>query len=166
MIARCWEILLRFLGKRAIGRADLATLVMGYIAMVTFGTGFSYLLPTDTFALSPSFATLRALGGESLWGAILLLAGSHGFAAAWLEFMVVRIERDGSSNLQYSRIPSRIYGRIVWLMISSIWVFVGSSFACAVPYSPGAISYVSLGILTLIVSATARHRLKGGSEGG
>src|SRR5690349_16935813 len=80
-----------------VARADLATLVMGYIATVTAATGLVYLLPTDTFALSPSFAFMRDHGGETLWGVAIWTLGVLALVATWLEYLVSRIEREGLS---------------------------------------------------------------------
>ncbi len=163
-LARIQSAMNRVLDRPVVGHADLATIVMGYVATVTFLTGLNYLLPFDTFGLSPSFAVLREWGGEVFWGAALLLSGSHGLTATWLEWKVAAIDREGTSNLPHSRVPSRIYIRLVWVAVSLLWVFIGASFAYAVPYSPGAISYVPLGILSLVISNTARRRLYAGSR--
>lgn len=143
-------------------RADLATLVMGYIATVTAGTGLAYLLPSNTFGLSPSFTVLRGLGGETLWGVIIWSVGLLALIATWLEWHTAALERARLTTLPPALRPERRFGTVAWTLVSVLWTFVGGSFLVTVPFSPGAISYVCLGILAQIVATTARKRRDAG----
>lgn len=163
-----WRAIKRQWDRPVVARADLATLVMGYIATVTAGTGFVYLLPTEVFALSPSFATLRQWGGEGFWSIVIWSLGLLGLAATWLEWQATALERERATTIRPDRMPSRRFGRVVWFLIACLWCFFGAALAWVTPYSPGAVAYGCLGILSLIVSSTARQRLEAGShrEGG
>lgn len=165
-----WAALRSRWSRPIVGRADLATLVMGYIATVTFGTGFSYLLPADTFGLSPSFRVMRNLGGETFWGVAIWSVGLLALVATWLEWHAAALERAGLTTTRPNLMPSRRLGRSVWNLVSILWFFVAGSLAMTTPFSPGAVAYGCLAILAQIVAATARQRrdegLKGGDDAG
>lgn len=150
-----------------LGDADLATLVMGYIAVVTAATGVVYLLPGDTFALSHSFDVLRRFGGEAFWGPLIWSVGLLGLVATWLEWQASSLERRRLTNLPPERIPARRLGRFVWSLTAVVWSFVGcslfySAWVITDAVSPGGVSYACLAILAQIIAATARKRRDAG----
>lgn len=165
-----WAALRSRWSRPIVGRADLATLVMGYIATVTAGTGFSYLLPADTFGLSPSFRVMRELGGETFWGVAIWTVGTLALVATWLEWHAAALERAHLTTTRPERMPSRRFGRIVWNLVSILWFFIACTLIVSVPFSPGAIAYGCLAILAQIIATTARQRrdegLKGGDDAG
>lgn len=147
---------------------DLAIICMAYVSTLTALTGLIYLLPGSTFALSPSFAWMRTHGGETFWGWLIWSIGLLGLVATFLEYLVVDIEVAGTSNLPPRRVPSRIFGRLVWLATTTLWIFVAWSFLVTTtwPPSPGAVNYALLAVFSQVVAATAKSRRDRGSGEG
>lgn len=153
----------KYRNRPILAGADMTTLAMGFIATVTAGTGLDYLLPGDTFRLSPSFTFMARHGGEDFWGVVIWTLGAFGLYATYLEWWRTNLERAGLVAVPPPLQPDRRIGRYVWQSIALLWIFVGASFAVTVPTSPGAVNYVCLGIFAQIVAVVARHRREAGA---
>lgn len=142
---------------------DFVVISMGFIATVTFLTGFVYALPVNAFALSKSFTYMRDHGGEYFWSHIVIALGILALVCTYLEYYRVHFEALTGIIIPTSYSADRLLGRWVWLAIALLWGFVGSSFLVNVPFSPGAALYIPLGIFSFIISIKARDRRDDGN---
>lgn len=139
---------------------DFVIVSMGFTATLTFFTGIVYLLPTDTFGLSPSFRWMKEHGGEVFWGVAVAGVGLLGLVSTYLEIYRHLYERKLNLKIPSSFQPDRLFGRWVWLFTAMLWVFIGTSFLVNVILSPGTVTYGFLGVFSFLISLQARKRLE------
>jgi hypothetical protein len=148
----------RFFVRPNFSTLDFLVISMGFVATVTFLTGFVYALPVNAFALSKSFIYMRDHGGQGFWSHLVLSLGILSLVCTYLEYYRVHFERITGKIIPSGYEADRLLGRWVWFAIALLWGFVGGSFLVNVPFSPGAALYIPLGIFSFIISIKARDR--------